>query len=52
MHVHKEKPRKDTSGDPSIEKPIKVPEGIATAIEAERAGPRRKVDFEELDMTF
>lgn len=42
MHVRKNKPRKDTSGEISGGKPT---EGISKAIKAKRTEPTRKVDF-------
>lgn len=45
MHVHRVKPRIDTSQDAYSRKPTKIPEGIAETIKAEKAEPNREVDL-------
>ncbi|CAD7082050.1 unnamed protein product [Hermetia illucens] len=45
VHVHKEKPRKETSEEASGGKLTEVPEEVAEAIEAERTGSTREVDL-------
>ncbi|CAD7081749.1 unnamed protein product [Hermetia illucens] len=45
VHVHKEKPRKETSEEASGGKLTEVPEEVAEAIEAERTGSTREIDL-------
>lgn len=43
--IPREKPSKDTSEETSSGKPIEIPEGIAKATEAEKAGPSTEVNL-------